>query len=191
MNENGNSLFLSMLLLMLISLVGIIGLKNRLQEYKDIKNKTELLLCTKTLNGEVLTFHNHIKRINKYIKTIMIAKLGSYFIPGFNITTKAAAKIAIRVLKAKQYMHLVSFQAKSTALLLKRQCLFSPKVLTTPYHIGLNGFKRNKLEEAIIKGAKWQFTTYKEGFNIKNKLNTGENRIFSKMKTGKSFWNYL
>lgn len=170
MNEKGNSLIFSMLILMLCSLVGLNFVQTRLTNIGKQKRLQALLICTKRINGKARVFISRMEKTNAILKTLTITKLASTTIPIYGAVASKSIKVIKKVIKAGQRVMLISFMnfVAYTAL---QNCSLAPNIYKTPYKITKSlDLSRDLYDQAILRGNSWFFISKLGGYIIQNKF---------------------
>ncbi len=188
MNEKGNTTFMGLVFLMLFCFIGLNLVSKRVNQIKEQKDKQELFLCTKKINGLTQTFLKNIHKTNSYLKVLTIGKLISITIPipGINLATKGGIANAIKIIKILQVKESISYLNYMRNIWLKG-CKISPNAIKTPFKFYGLGFKRDKLNQAKLRGKKWKIKVQKGKFLISNIYNSVSGKTRSEMKRASLF----
>lgn len=167
MNENGSSTLLGIAITLIISIVGLTLLSNRIDQFKDLKDKQKLLLCSKEVNGKTTNYIRSIQRTNKTLKVLTIGKHLSSIVPfpGLNIASKIGIATSIKLLKGFQIAKTFSYTKYLITTKLNK-CSINNFALTTPFkHIALF-FSRDKFNQAKLRKKKWTIKTKNGRYQI-------------------------
>jgi hypothetical protein len=153
MNERGE-----MNLIFVILVVGITGVlilcALRLQRsFSFLEKRTELFLCTKETEGELIRYMKFMGRTNWAIKNVEKAKLIMAFIPGLQGGALEAEK-ARRTLILLQNTSLIPYLKKLTSLK-SRKCPLDPRLSITPFMLSGAGYQRKSDGTARLRNKKW------------------------------------
>lgn len=174
MNEKGNSLFFGLIILMIFSCLGLHFIKKRMNQISVLKNKQELLLCTKQVNGLTTNLIKTINTTNYWLKVATITDLLSITIPYLGTAAKLSTKQAIKTLKAVQMVKTTSY-VKNIARLHRARCSFNLSIYKTPIKYYIAGIKRNKYNEAYYREKKWTYKIYSKEEMTKNSVTKSGN----------------
>lgn len=178
-NEKGEAQLITIIIVFALSNIIIISLKGRVLNFKELREKQNTLLCIKQINGETKNFINYIDKINRPLKILTIAKFTSILVPGIGTVTQKSSKTAIKALKKLQSTALASY-VKNTQTPLLKYCPSKNIKLLSPYKLAKRGlFKRDKFNQTIFKGRRWEYFIYAKKFYIKT--------IFSPQGKSKSY----
>jgi hypothetical protein len=170
MNEQGNSVVFSMLVLLLCTLIGLSFINNRLKNIGKQKRLQALLICTKKLNGKSRVFIERMEKTNSILKTLTITKAASTTIPIYGAVASKSIKMIKKLIKATQRIMLISFM-NFTAQVSLKECSVSPNIYKTPYKVSSRmNLKRNLYDQAILRGNTWKFISKKGRNYIQNKF---------------------
>lgn len=185
MTENGNSTFFGLILLMILTILGLNFYSIRLNNLQHLKDKQELLLCTKELNGET---RKYVKEM-EYTNDALAAATAGKVIPIPNPIIRLAFSFGVEALKTYQNNLGISFM-KIKQKLSKKSCLNPFYLITNKPYKSIAGFyKRNKLNQAIKVGKKWKISLRKGKYRITNTyfLRGKKLSIKSKIRTARFF----
>lgn len=193
MNESGQSSFLGLFFLMAITVLALSLIKVRLTDIQKLKNKQNLLLCSKIYNGELKSLTQKISVSDDYLKILTIGKEASILIPipGLNIAVRNGKKAAIKTLKAYQEALHFSF-LKKTSSLMRKNCKFLNLLSITPYKTNLAMvLRRNMFNQTILKRRRWKQKFYNGGYLIRSRYSLPNLRIQSKINEVNFFSKFL
>ncbi len=153
MNERGE-----MNLIFVILVVGISGVlilcSLRLQRsFSLLEKRTELFLCTKETEGELIRYMKFMGRTNWAIKNVEKAKLIMAFIPGLQGGALEAEK-ARRTLILLQNTSLIPYLKKLSEMK-SRECPLDPRISITPFMLSGAVYLRNTDGTARLRNKKW------------------------------------
>lgn len=186
MNEHGNSTLMGISFLILFTIAGLRFTESRIYSFKKIRQKQNILLCSKKINGEYSRFITKIELTNQMLRAATLGKTFALLIPipGLNIALKQSGEVMIKLLKIAQNMMFVSL-LKNVPKFYMQGCLISPSFAKTPYHYTVKGFSRNALNEIRSRGKKeWVIYVLKGKYRIKSIFNIPTGKVSSKIKTG-------
>jgi hypothetical protein len=170
MNEKGNSLIFSMLVLLLCSILGLNFIHTRLTNIGKQKRLQSLLICTKKLNGKSRVFIERMEKTNSILKTLTITKLASTTIPIYGAVAAKSIKVIKKIIKAAQRVILISF-LNFVAYTALKNCSITPNIYKTPYKVTKSlDLTRDAYDQAILRGNTWFFTSKLGGNIIRNKF---------------------
>lgn len=155
MNQRGdmNLIFV----LMVAGLTGVLILcALRLERsFHFLEKRTELFLCTKETEGELIRYLKFMGRTNWAIKNVEKAKLIMMFIPGLQGGALEAEK-AKRTLMLLQTSGLIPYMKKLSELK-AHGCLFDPRIFITPFILSGTGYQRGTDGTARLRSEKWTY----------------------------------
>lgn len=167
MNERGEIISLSALLILVLSTFLVLCSLELRREFKELQSRAALFLCAKEFKGELETFLFHIGRTNWTIKNLdRISKI-SFFIPGLQGASFKSAK-AKKIISLYQNSLLISY-LKKLGDLKQRSCPIGIEFFKTPYHINLNGFVRDNLGGALLRNSHLSYSLSLGGSTLKLK----------------------
>lgn len=170
MNERGSTTLFGITIIMALSLCALFFIKKRIDYTLENEKLQKLLLCTKKTNGITKDFFDKMSQTNNYLKTLTMTKYGSILIPIYGVMASKSAAQAIKIVKAIQVGYLISHLNKLKELT-QNNCYLSPNTYTTPFELALNsGFKRNRYEEAKLRGKTWKYANLNSKKMIVTKL---------------------
>lgn len=153
-NENGNSSFTGMIILLLVFTGALLLINNKLTLIKKTKMISKSFLCTKKYTGGFKMHHQKVQRINQAIILLNTTKKSSVFIPYIGIVVSKNAQNAEKALILLQNAFHVSYMKKMYSLF-REGCSFTPNIFKTAFvH---NGFtlERDQFNRAKIRKKKW------------------------------------
>lgn len=183
-NQNGQSVFFALFILILITILALFFISKRIDRISLLKDKQKLLLCSKKYNGELNYFYKNIERTNKVIASVTLAaKIGKIFrIPLLNIIIHGGKKAVLSALKAHQGLLLTSF-LKNNLQIVRQGCLFKNIHAINPYKMrAIFIFKRDSLNRTIIKRKKWTQKIFSQHFSIISNYKLPILKISSKIR---------
>jgi len=163
MNQRGEMLSLSTLLILVMSSFLILCSLELRKEHLELKNRSRLFLCTKEFKGELTSFMSQMGRTNWAIKNLDQLSKASLLIPGFQGVAMKSAK-ARKLIILYQNTLLISYLKKLGALKGK-SCPIAHEIFKTPYQITFTGFIRDKLGGALLRNSHLTYSL-KSGRNI-------------------------
>lgn len=190
MNEQGNSLILGLMILLLFSSLSLHLIKKRVERIQILKDKQELFICTKEINGLTARFIADIKKTNKYLQMATLSNILSITFPQVGIITKVSTKSAIKTLKALQQIK-TNLYLKNLIKLRMNSCSFSLVTFKTPIVFKLWKIQRDKLNRALFRSKKWRYTTIGNYFQIRNTLGVEGSSKSTLINRGKHWWKQL
>ncbi|MBD65814.1 MAG: hypothetical protein CME62_11445 [Halobacteriovoraceae bacterium] len=166
-NQRGAINLVAICLLMLVSSLGILVLKQRIHHVKLIQAKQHLLLCSKELNGETNNLVRMMNKTNPMLKALTLAKYGSLIIPGIGQVTHKSAKIALKSIKQFQQLKFISY-LKNLYLIRKKKCPLSVLSFKTPYRTKVSqALLRDKFNRTVLREKKWKQVLKNKNWLIK------------------------
>jgi hypothetical protein len=155
MNEKGEStLFCVLLLLALSSLVILCSLELH-KSYRLLEKRTEILLCLKETKGEFERYFAFMGRTNWAIKNIRKAQLIAFLIPGLQGAALNADKIK-KIITHAQDLSLLAYFKKLNELK-DQNCPLDPRMILTPFELGVTGYKRDLQSAALLRKEEWTY----------------------------------
>lgn len=155
MNERGDSTLFSILLLLALSGLVILCSLELHKSYRLLEKRTEILLCMKETKGEFQRYFSFMGRTNWAIKNIGKAQLIAFLIPGLQAAAFNADKIKKIIIHA-QDLSLLAYLKKLNELK-KQDCPLDPRMLITPFELGLTGYKRDLQSAAKLRNEEWTY----------------------------------
>lgn len=158
MNERGEAILLSVLILALLSgLLTLCGLELQ-HSFGQLRKRSELFLCAKEFKGEL---HQHLKimgQTNWGLKNLSKIQILSVFIPGLQGVALSGKKIK-KILKGIQVASTLRYVAAVTSLT-KRHCPLPPNAYRGIFKREGLQLKRGRQSEALLRSRKWTYLFY-------------------------------
>lgn len=141
------------------SLLGILSLYTfkRIDQWHKLKANLAQIICIKAFHIKTNNFVKDINLLNQVIAAESIIQLASLFFPATWLSQNSLAQIK-KATKKLQTLRLGVFMYEVGQQVYKG-CRYDPRVLTTPYKIGLKqmGFTRTKLGTTQLKNKEWKY----------------------------------
>lgn len=175
MNQRGEVISLSVLIILVMSSFLILCSLELRKDYKELKERAQLFICTKEFKGELEIFLTQIGKTNWAIKNLDRLSKTSLLIPGLQGASVKSAN-AKKLLILYQNTLLISYLKKLTSLK-GRSCPIRSDFFKTPFHITLSGFKRDQLGGALLRSSelKYSLTVGGNTLLLKSSLSMIEN----------------
>lgn len=190
MNNKGNTTLLGITILMILSIIGLNLLSKRVKSFTLLKDKQELLLCTKKINGETRKLINRMEISNTSLKLLTIGKrislISVIFAPGVSLSTQSGIKKAIFLGKRFQDILIFSY-LNFLRIQLTSKCSIALAAFKTPYKLSFLKLKRNSYNQVRARKKVWTISTAKGPFQIRTLFNLKSKRVSSTMKTANLF----
>lgn len=155
MNERGEMNLVFVILVAGISGVLILCSLRLHRSFSLLEKRTELFLCVRETEGELLRYMKFMGRTNWGIKNIEKAKLIMAFIPGLQGGALEAEK-AKRTLILLQNSSLIPY-LKKLSHLKSRGCPLDPRLHITPFMMSGTGYARKTNGTARLRNKKWTY----------------------------------
>lgn len=171
-NQQGNSLFLSLLILMSISFLSLKLINNKLRKIERTRYINQQYLCMKEYNGSTSHFIKHIEVMNNFIILGKAVEYLSTIIPPLRGLIYLAAKYGIMTVKGVQNLSLISYLKKYYDYY-QKGCYFSPEYFKTPFKHSFVQFKRSSISQITKRRSKkWtqDLYAYKELFMLRSHM---------------------
>ncbi len=163
-NQTGSISPLFLLFLITLFCSTLMVLKIRIKHIHELNLRMEHSLCTKKTNGVLKEFNSKMQKSNSALKLATLGKFASIATPpGFNIALNKGSKAIIKGLKIYQFKLYISFLNHFKNLLAKR-CFLSASFVKSPYQFRINGFERDKMNQAIAREPVWKTSLTKLPF---------------------------
>ena len=187
MNEQGNSTFIMILFLLMISIAGSGLISQHISIIKKERNRYLLALCSKELNGLTGQLIKDINKTNRIIKLISMGQWASIIIPGFNIKTKVMAQKIKKAIAKKQIIDSQIYR-KNIFQLQKKGCSFSLNTAMTPYKVYLTQATRDSFFQLVRRSQKeWKIIHFNQDQLIKTSF-TLEGKSVSRGRRDQLFY---
>lgn len=160
---------MGMLILSLLSAISLIGFQKRIKRIQVTKDKQELLLCSKKINGETQKLIHSIQNSNQLLTYASTTKLLSIALPGLGIFSKISIKRAIEAIKLSQKKKIFDYISHLSKMRL-RNCRYPLSLLKTPINIQGISIKRDHFNRALFRRKQWIILTYGDYFLIKSTI---------------------
>lgn len=153
MNERGEMNLVFALMVAGLSGVLILCALSLHRSYRLLEKRTELFLCMKESEGELVRYMKFMGRTNWALKNIRKAQLIMVFVPGLQGAAANAEKMR-KALITIQDLSLVPY-VKKLSHLKSRGCPLDPRLLITPFHLSGRGYQRGTEGSARLRSEKW------------------------------------
>lgn len=167
-NQKGNITFYGMLLLLFMSYIFVHFIFRQQQNYLEIKERSKVFLCQKSLIIHTENFLKNIEILNFAMKSQAVIQTVSIFFPGMNLAALTTAQIK-QLIQLKQAAELVSY-LKNLTILSSKKCAIDSSAYKTPYELSILDFKRNSVGETILRKKEWQNKMIGKNFYLTTKF---------------------
>ena len=153
MNQRGEMNLVFVLIVVALTGVMILCALRLQRSFSLLQKRTELFLCAKETEGELVRYMTFMGRTNWALKNIRKAQLVMVLIPGLQGLAGNAEQIR-KTLEAIQDLTLVPYMKKLSDLKL-RGCPVDPRLFITPFYVSGRGYQRGSSGAARIRNEKW------------------------------------
>lgn len=153
MNERGEMSLIFVVLIAGMTSVLILCALRLQKSFRHLEKRTELFLCVKEAEGELVRYMKFMGRTNWAIKNVDKAKLIMMFIPGLQGGALEAEK-AKKTLILLQNGRLIPY-LKKVSELKSRACPLDPGILITPFMLSGAVYQRSADGTARLRKEKW------------------------------------
>lgn len=153
-NQRGEMNLVFVLLVAGLSGVMILCALSLYRSFRLLEKRTELFLCVKETEGELVQYMRFMGRTNWALKNIRKAQLIMVFIPGLQGAVANAEKLR-KTLVTLQDLTLVPYLKKLREMR-SRGCPLDPRLLITPFHLSGRGYQRGTDGSARLREEKWK-----------------------------------
>lgn len=154
MNQRGEMNLVFVLMVAGLSGVLILCALSLHRSFRLLEKRTELFLCIKETEGELVRYIKFMGRTNWALKNIRKAQLIMVFIPGLQGAAANAEKLR-KTLVTIQDQTLIPYLKKLSELQ-TRGCPLDPRFLKTPFHLSGRGYERGSQGAAKLREEKWK-----------------------------------
>ena len=155
MNQRGEMNLVFVLLVAGLSSLLILCAMNLHRSFRLLEKRTELFLCVKETEGEMVRYMKFMGRTNWALKNIRRAQAIMVFIPGLQGVALDAEKLRDAIILV-QDASLIPYMKKLSELKL-RGCPLDPRLLKTPFQLGPRGYLRGFSKQAKLRNGKWTY----------------------------------
>lgn len=155
MNQRGEMNLFFVLMVVALSGVMILSALRLHHSYRLMEKRTELFLCMKETEGEMVRYMKFMGRTNWALKHLFTLKVVAAFIPGLQgvaLDSEKAKRLIIHV----QTLSLFAYMKKLSELK-ARGCPLDPRMVTTPFKLSGKGYVRDMNDVATLRNKKWTY----------------------------------
>ena len=120
-----------------------------------LKKRKNLFLCAKETQGEHNRYLVFMGRTNWGIKNASRVAMITMLIPGLQGVSSSADKVK-KYLQSYQNFTLASY-LKTLSSLKRKACPIDPRMLITPFELGLTGYQRDSEGLARLRKKRWEY----------------------------------
>ena len=171
MNQRGEMNLVLVLIVVALTSVMILCALRLQRSFSLMQKRTELFLCVKETEGELVRYMKFMGRTNWALKNIQKAQLIAVFFPPLLPLVGSAEKLR-KALKLLQDVSLIPF-VKKLSELKSRGCPLDPRLFKTPFELGLTGYQRGSYGRAKIRNEKWTYYYVSYPYTITVEWNAG------------------
>jgi len=154
-NQRGEMNLVFVLLVAGLSGVLILCALSLQRSFRLLERRTELFLCVKETEGELVRYMKFMGRTNWALKNIRKAQLILVFIPGLQGAAANAEKLRKALIRI-QDVSLIPYLKKLSELK-SRGCPVDPRLLITPFELNGSGYRRGSEGAASLRKEKWSY----------------------------------
>lgn len=173
MNQRGDCTLLGILLILAMSSLLTLTSLSLVRSFKNLKERTNLILCLKEIKGEEGELHHFIGKTNWAIQNITRAKVLATLIPGLQMGAMKAEAMK-KLIQQTQNLRLFSY-LKKIARLKGQGCPLPFNLVQSPYQLSVQGMKRNHEGIALLRKNQWNYFFYQKPYAIRMECQTENN----------------
>lgn len=153
MNQRGEMNLVFVLIVVALTGVMILCALRLQRSFSLLQKRTELFLCAKETEGELVRYMTFMGRTNWALKNIRRVQLIAVLFPALLPIAGNAEKVR-KAIQLLQDLSLIPYMKKLSELK-SRGCPLDPRLLKTPFELGGFGYRRGSYGRAKLRNVKW------------------------------------